>query len=83
MNENNYRLESTLNLELGGSLEELNIRYCTYGNLNEAKDNVIWVVHALTANAMVHDWWSGLFGEGKLFDPSKYFIVCTNIWAAS
>jgi len=67
-------------LDLGGNLKSgIVSAYHTYGQLNSKKDNVIWVCHALTANSNVADWWDGLFGEGKLFDPSKYFIVCANI----
>lgn len=66
-------------LESGESLPELRIGYHTYGTLNEKHDNVIWVCHALTANSDVAGWWSGLTGEGKVWDPTKYFIVCANI----
>ncbi|QTN38287.1 homoserine O-acetyltransferase [Cryomorphaceae bacterium] len=65
-------------LELGGKFSSLQLGYHTYGELNEARDNVIWVFHALTANSDVLDWWSGLFGEGDLFSPKEYFIVCVN-----
>lgn len=66
-------------LECGAILPQVEIAYHTFGELNAAGDNVIWVCHALTANSDVADWWSGLFGEGKPFDPNKYFIVCANI----
>lgn len=66
-------------LEVGESLPELEITYCTYGKLNEEADNVIWVCHALTANADAADWWPGLVGATNFFDPDKYFIVCANI----
>ncbi|MEJ8757479.1 homoserine O-acetyltransferase [Pontibacter sp. H259] len=66
-------------LESGGTLPELTIAYHTYGTLNTAKDNVVWICHALTANADAADWWNGLVGEGKALDPGKYFIVCANI----
>ncbi|MBI1288728.1 MAG: homoserine O-acetyltransferase [Flavobacteriales bacterium] len=66
-------------LECGAILPQVEIAYHTYGELNAAGDNVIWVCHALTANSDVADWWSGLFGEGRTFDPSKCFIVCANI----
>lgn len=66
-------------LENGSSLHELNIAFQTYGQLNEAKDNVIWVCHALTANADVQAWWPGMVGEGLPFDTSRYFVVCANI----
>lgn len=57
----------------------LQIGYHTYGRLNETHDNVIWICHALTANSDVADWWSGLTGDGKVWDSQKYFIVCANI----
>jgi homoserine O-acetyltransferase len=66
-------------LESGRVLPELEIAYHTYGKLNSEKNNVVWVCHALTANSDCTDWWSGIIGEGKVFDPKKYFIVCANI----
>jgi len=73
-----YKTGQSFKLELGEELHNLEIAYSTFGKLNSDKDNVIWVCHALTANSDVSDWWSGLFGVGKLFDPERYFIVCAN-----
>ncbi|MBC6992782.1 homoserine O-acetyltransferase [Neolewinella lacunae] len=66
-------------LESGAVLPTLTAAYHTYGTLNEAKDNVIWVCHALTANSDAADWWPGLVGPGFTLDPAKYFIVCVNM----
>lgn len=66
-------------LENGEVLPEITIAYHTYGILNERKNNVVWVFHALTANSDAEDWWSGLVGEGRMIDPSQYFIVCANM----
>ncbi len=66
-------------LEAGGVLPGVEIAYHTWGRLNEARDNVIWVCHALTANSDVAGWWPGMVGPGLLFDTDKYFIVCANI----
>jgi homoserine O-acetyltransferase len=74
-----YKHNASFQLELGEELPYLEIGYHTYGKLNEAKDNVVWVCHALTANSDVFDWWSGLFGENDLFNPKEHFIVCANI----
>lgn len=71
--------EQSLVLETGAKLTGVEIAYCTYGKLNDAKNNVIYVCHALTANADVADWWPGMVGEGSVFDTSKYFVVCANI----
>jgi homoserine O-acetyltransferase len=65
-------------LENGSRLNRYHLSYNTYGELNESRDNVIWIFHALTANSRPHEWWEGLVGFGKLFDPEKYFIVCVN-----
>lgn len=66
-------------LESGAHLPELHIHYCTYGNLNEDASNVVWICHALTANADVAEWWPGMMGQGAALDPERYFIVCANI----
>jgi len=64
----------------GGYLfSRLEVAYDTWGTLNEAGDNVIWVCHAMTANSDVEAWWPGFVGDGLAFDTSRYFIVCANI----
>lgn len=70
-------------LECGVVLPEIDIAYCTYGQLNARRDNVIWVCHALTASADAADWWDGLVGEGQLFNPTEHFIVCANMLGSS
>lgn len=66
-------------LESGDTLQGYHLAYTTYGQLNKKRDNVVWVFHALTANSDPAEWWPGLVGEGKLFDPSNYFIICVNM----
>lgn len=73
-----HQLSKRFELELGGALDDVVIAYSTYGRLNARRDNVIMVVHALTANSEIHDWWNGLYGPGNVFDPEKYFIICAN-----
>ena len=65
-------------LENGTLLTNPVAGFSTFGKLNAAKSNVIWVCHGLTANSDVQDWWSGLFGAENLFSEDKYFIVCVN-----
>lgn len=66
-------------LECGKVLPGLHLAYTALGKLNEAGDNVVWVFHALTANSDPSEWWYGLVGEGKIFDPAVYYIVCVNM----
>ena len=74
-----YHHHSPFGLEPGGVLDKLTIAYHTFGTLNEKRDNVVWVCHALTANSDVPDWWPHTVEEGKFLDPSRYFIICANI----
>ncbi|MDQ2720871.1 MAG: homoserine O-acetyltransferase [Bacteroidota bacterium] len=74
-----YKSEEQFTLESGYSLPGLHLAYATYGSLNKTKDNVVWIFHALTANSNATDWWAGLVGEDKLFNPKNYFIVCVNM----
>lgn len=66
-------------LESGEFLPEITIAYHSYGKLNAARNNVIWICHALTANSDVVEWWPGMIGRGLLFNPEKHFIICANI----
>jgi len=74
-----FHYDGQFELEKGGHLPSLTIAYHTLGTLNAARDNVIWICHAFTANSDVSDWWGGMVGEGKIFDPRHHFIICANI----
>lgn len=74
-----YNFNEPFTLESGQTLPGYHLAYTTYGTLNEKKDNVAWIFHALTANSEPSEWWPGLVGEGKLFDPNNYFIICVNM----
>ncbi|MDE6637950.1 MAG: homoserine O-acetyltransferase [Muribaculaceae bacterium] len=76
---NTYHSSKPFLLESGEFLPELDIAYHTFGTLNEKKDNVVWVCHALTANSDVTDWWPHTVEEGCFLDPNKWFVVCANI----
>lgn len=74
-----YHKGTEFKLECGHSLPGIDICFHSWGDLNEAADNVIWVCHAFTANADAENWWPGMIGPGCLWDPDEYFIVCANI----
>ncbi|BDS13324.1 homoserine O-acetyltransferase family protein [Aureispira anguillae] len=74
-----YQHQQVVELEQGGTLPEVEIAYHTFGKLNAAKDNVVWVFHALTANSDPTDWWKGVIGNNTLIDPEQHFIVCANV----
>ncbi len=80
--------ERPLSLECGKTLGPIDVAYETYGQLNEAGDNAIFICHALSGNAHVAGynhpedkkpgWWDGMIGPGKGIDTNKYFVVCSN-----
>ncbi|MBC8110086.1 MAG: homoserine O-acetyltransferase [Verrucomicrobia bacterium] len=74
-----YYHAQPFSLESGETLPEIRLAYATSGSLNAEKNNVVWICHALTGNAEPSDWWSGLVGEGKFFNPAQHFIVCVNM----
>lgn len=79
MAQQQYILREPFVLESGAVLPQIEITYHTYGQLAPDASNVVWVCHALTGSADAADWWQGLIGEGKVFDPQKYFIICANM----
>ena len=80
------RLDTPLELELGGRIEEVTVAYETYGKLNDERDNAIFICHALSGDSHVarHDpgddpgWWDIMVGPGKAIDTDRYFVICPN-----
>ena len=66
-------------LECGETLPSIEIAYDTYGTLNAAGDNAVWVCHGLTASSDVADWWPRTVEAGRFLDPERHFVVCANI----
>ncbi|BCX79783.1 homoserine O-acetyltransferase [Campylobacter sp. 19-13652] len=72
-------------------LREFSLKYESYGKLNEAKDNVIVITHALTGShhaAGVYEgesragWWDELIGKNKAIDTDKFYVICVSILGA-
>jgi homoserine O-acetyltransferase len=74
-----FKYHKPFPLENGDILPNLEVSYSTLGKLNQERSNVIWVCHALTANAHPEEWWKGLIGEREGIDTDNYFIVCANM----
>ena len=80
--------EKPLELECGRSLAPVDVAYETYGQLDDAGDNVVLICHALSGNAHVAGynsaddtkpgWWDAQVGPGKAIDTDKYFVICSN-----
>lgn len=76
---NKIQIQHPFKLENGKPLSGLTIAYHSFGKLNDKKDNVVWVCHALTANSNVFEWWPGFIGENCVINPKDHFIICVNI----
>lgn len=77
-----------LELELGGTLEQVAISFETYGELNAARSNAILICHALTGSAhaagihereQVPGWWDPLIGPDKPIDTNRFFVLSSNV----
>lgn len=59
----------------GSRLESVQQRITTYG---DPRSPAVLVPHALTGSSRVTEWWGGLVGEGKLLDPSRWYVIGIN-----
>ncbi len=75
-------------LSTGVTLAPVEVAYETYGTLNAARDNAIFVAHALTgdAHAAGHHgdpsrlgWWDRLIGPGRPIDTDRFFVISPNL----
>jgi homoserine O-acetyltransferase len=78
-----------ITLECGARLTALTVAYEAYGVLNAARDNVVFICHALTGDAHAagyHDpsdkklgWWDAMIGPDKGIDTRYYYVICANV----
>ncbi|MGA7227144.1 MAG: homoserine O-acetyltransferase [Acidimicrobiia bacterium] len=69
------KLEGAFPLEGGEALDEVTVAYRTWGT---PTSEATLICHALTGSADADEWWNGLFGPARSFDPDRDFIVATN-----
>lgn len=81
------KFNKPLYLESGRVLDPYEIKYETYGEMNEDKSNVIVITHALTGSHHAAGYyegdrkpgyWNGFIGDRKAIDTTKYFVIATN-----
>ena len=68
---------------------DVTLAYETWGKLNAARDNAVYVAHAFTGDSHVlgeagpghltGGWWGSLVGPGKAIDTDRYFVVSANV----
>ena len=68
----------------------MDVCFETYGVLNAARDNAVYVCHALSGDSHVarHEtpeggdapgWWDIVVGPGKAVDTERFFVICANV----
>ncbi|MCL4106044.1 UNVERIFIED_CONTAM: hypothetical protein GTU68_058350 [Idotea baltica] len=82
------QFDEPLALACGRELDNYELVYETYGQLNAAKSNAVLVCHALSGHhhaAGYHSeddkrpgWWNECIGPGKAIDSDQFFIVSLN-----
>ena len=75
-------------LACGKTLDNYQLIYETYGQLNASKSNAVLICHALSGHhhaAGYHTledrkpgWWDAYIGPGKPIDTNKFFVVALN-----
>ena len=75
-------------LECGRKLDQIEVVYEAYGELNEKKDNAILICHALSGNHHAAGfykesdsrpgWWDELIGPEKAIDTNTFYVICPN-----
>ncbi|MDN0200485.1 homoserine O-acetyltransferase [Streptomyces sp. S.PNR 29] len=76
-----------LRLASGERLGPVQVAYETYGRLNGAGDNAVFLCHALTGDSHparhraddTPGWWETMVGPGRPVDTDRYFVICANV----
>ncbi len=79
-------LPGTFPMRRGGVLERPVIAYETWGELNPARDNAVFIFTGLSPSAHAtscpqdpaQGWWEEVVGPSRPIDTGRYFVVCAN-----
>jgi len=67
-------------LDCGEQLPHATVAYHLDGTINEARDNVVLVLHALTGTAdAAGEWWKGIVGPGLAIDTDRFAVLSPNL----
>lgn len=82
-----YKEIGSVELELGGKLENVTVAFETFGTFTG--DNAVLIEHALTGDSHVAGvagpgqptpgWWGDIVSPGGPLDTDKWFVVCANV----
>ena len=81
-----FDLPSPFAMKRGGALAGARLAYETWGTLNAARDNAIFILTGLSPSAHAASspsdptpgWWEEMIGPGKPIDTDRWFVICAN-----
>ncbi|HST27360.1 MAG TPA: homoserine O-acetyltransferase [Rudaea sp.] len=81
-----FDLPSPFAMKRGGTLTGARLAYETWGTLNPARDNAIFILTGLSPGAHAASnaadptpgWWEDMLGPGKYIDTNRWFVICAN-----
>lgn len=81
-----FHHDQPFEMKRGGTLPGLTLAYETWGELNEARNNVVAVFTGMSPSAHAASsaidsssgWWEPMIGPGKSIDTDRWFVVCVN-----
>ncbi len=81
-----FDLPSPFPMKRGGVLNGARLAYETWGTLNPARDNAIFILTGLSPGAHAASnptdpspgWWEEMLGPGKHIDTHRWFVICAN-----
>src|SRR5258708_6547176 len=82
--------DANLNLSSGATLVQFTLANETNGTLHADHSNAILICHALWGDSHVAGyytddlqeapgWWDDAVGPGKMFDTTRFFVICSNV----
>jgi len=76
-------------LDGGATIPDVTMAFSRWGRPNAARDNIVLVLHALTADTYVTGpadadhvaagWWDGLIGPGAAVDTDEWCVIAANV----
>jgi homoserine O-acetyltransferase len=86
-----FDLPSPFPMKRGGALTGARLAYETWGALNSARDNAIFILTGLSPSAHAASsaadpspgWWEDMIGPGKPIDTNRWYVICANTLGSS
>nr|WP_040521785.1 homoserine O-acetyltransferase [Gordonia araii] len=79
----------SISLDGGSTIPEVTMVFSRWGKPNAARDNIVLVLHALTADTYITGpandehtapgWWDGLIGPGSALDTDEWCVIAANV----